>query len=241
LNYQKIYDNLIESRKIRIPDASVYYERHHIIPRSMGGDNSSENLIKLTAREHFLAHWLLWRIHRNRQMACAFAYLSGSYNDRGIITSSRGYEEARLSMKGLKCTQETKNKMSLNYNYSIERGIKISEQNIKLHSEKKIGMHGKTHSLECKLLMKEKMRGNNNAAGHKFTSEQSENLSRALTGKKKGIPLPDYQIQSIKDVNYRKWTEKYGKEEADRRRLYYDQCKIAILKKILKSDQTRIS
>jgi hypothetical protein len=36
-----------------------YTERHHIIPRSLGGDNQRENIVRLSARAHFLAHWLL--------------------------------------------------------------------------------------------------------------------------------------------------------------------------------------
>lgn len=31
MNYQKIYDRLIESRKTRLCDDNVYYERHHIV------------------------------------------------------------------------------------------------------------------------------------------------------------------------------------------------------------------
>jgi hypothetical protein len=36
-----------------------YVERHHIIPKSLGGDNSAANLVYLTGREHFICHWLL--------------------------------------------------------------------------------------------------------------------------------------------------------------------------------------
>ena len=34
----------------------VYYENHHILPKSLGGDNSKDNLVNLTAREHFICH-----------------------------------------------------------------------------------------------------------------------------------------------------------------------------------------
>jgi hypothetical protein len=36
-----------------------YVERHHRIPRSFGGRNIKENMVKLSARRHFLAHWFL--------------------------------------------------------------------------------------------------------------------------------------------------------------------------------------
>lgn len=38
-----------------------YAEVHHIVPRSLGGSNDADNLIRLTARQHFIAHWMLAR------------------------------------------------------------------------------------------------------------------------------------------------------------------------------------
>jgi hypothetical protein len=61
MNYQKIYDSLIERAKKR--ELLDYKELHHIIPRCLGGDDSPENLVYLTAEEHFLAHQLLIKIY----------------------------------------------------------------------------------------------------------------------------------------------------------------------------------
>ena len=60
--------------------------------KSMGGTNNKENLVMLTAREHFLAHWLLWRIHRNKQSAYAFSMMCnpGKSGKRKIISSMQG-------------------------------------------------------------------------------------------------------------------------------------------------------
>lgn len=41
-----------------------YTESHHIIPRSLGGSDDPTNITKLTAREHFICHWLLTKIYR---------------------------------------------------------------------------------------------------------------------------------------------------------------------------------
>ena len=71
MNYQWHYDRLIQTRRARKIEADKYYERHHIVPRSLGGSEDPENLVFLTAREHFIAHWFLWRIHSNREMAYA--------------------------------------------------------------------------------------------------------------------------------------------------------------------------
>ncbi len=62
MNYQKIYDNLIKKRLENPPTEK--FERHHIVPRSLGGSDDKENIVKLTLREHYIAHLLLCRIHR---------------------------------------------------------------------------------------------------------------------------------------------------------------------------------
>ena len=70
MNYEKIHNNIIENAKNR-NGVIGYSEKHHIIPVSMGGSNSSVNKVVLTAREHYLIHWLLYKIHKNKKMAMA--------------------------------------------------------------------------------------------------------------------------------------------------------------------------
>nr|DAM32444.1 MAG TPA: HNH endonuclease [Caudoviricetes sp.] len=65
MNYQKIYDDLMKKRLENPPTGK--FERHHIVPRSLGGSNDKENIVKLTLREHYIAHLLLCRIHRKTQ------------------------------------------------------------------------------------------------------------------------------------------------------------------------------
>jgi len=63
MNYEKIYKNIILKRKVLVPNE--YYEKHHILPRSMGGKDNKENIVCLTAKEHFLCHLLLIKIYRH--------------------------------------------------------------------------------------------------------------------------------------------------------------------------------
>jgi len=58
--YSQWYDNLVSKAKSR-PTQKGYFESHHITPRSLGGNNTKTNLVNLTAREHFLAHVLLFK------------------------------------------------------------------------------------------------------------------------------------------------------------------------------------
>ena len=64
MNYEKIYNSLIEKRQQEVLHYNKDYknEQHHIVPRSCGGSNNKENLVYLTCREHFIAHLLLVKI-----------------------------------------------------------------------------------------------------------------------------------------------------------------------------------
>lgn len=55
--YSKLYFKITSNAKQRINEG--YTEIHHIIPQSLGGSNDKDNLVELTAREHFICHWLL--------------------------------------------------------------------------------------------------------------------------------------------------------------------------------------
>ena len=55
--YTKTYYKIIEHAKLRIING--YTEKHHIIPKSIGGSDDKSNLVSLTAKEHFICHRLL--------------------------------------------------------------------------------------------------------------------------------------------------------------------------------------
>ena len=58
MTYKEFIDNILETRG-RFGCGDEYCERHHIVPKCLGGGNEEENLIDLFAREHFEAHRLL--------------------------------------------------------------------------------------------------------------------------------------------------------------------------------------
>jgi hypothetical protein len=89
MDYKRQYDELIE-RAVNRPVPTGYTENHHIIPKCMGGSDSPDNLVALTAREHFLAHRLLARMYPNhRGLTTAILLMSHK-----AVVSSRTY--ARL-------------------------------------------------------------------------------------------------------------------------------------------------
>ena len=70
MNYQKHYDLLIDRARSRILEG--YVERHHVLPKCLGGSDNKLNIVQLTPEEHFLAHVLLVKMfpeHRNLILA----------------------------------------------------------------------------------------------------------------------------------------------------------------------------
>lgn len=104
MNYQKLYNNLIKKAQVRQKEEplSGYKEKHHIKPRSLGGLDENDNLVELTAREHFLAHYLLFKMYsgyRRCKMAKAYMFMCNNSNK----TNGRSYENARLHyVRGIK-------------------------------------------------------------------------------------------------------------------------------------------
>lgn len=113
MNYIKIYNSLTYNKCHRNKNEGVYYEKHHIIPKCMGGSNEESNLVLLTFREHFLAHWILSRIYpENFKIICAWN--SFCMGNNGYRPSSRLYEYARLKfIIALSKNEERKRKNSL--------------------------------------------------------------------------------------------------------------------------------
>jgi hypothetical protein len=135
-----------------------YFEGHHIIPKSKGGVGNSnrpknnQNIVLLTSREHFLAHWILWRIHRDRPSALAFHKMLSSNKNQNRITSSKGYEEARESFR----------LTNIGNQYGKGKTKIISEEQKKNHS----------------LIMKGKYLGDNNPFFNKKHTEESKDKIR---------------------------------------------------------------
>jgi hypothetical protein len=100
MDYQKIYNQIIERAQIR--QLEGYKEKHHIIPKCLGGSNEKSNLVELTAREHFLCHLLLCEIYPNNEKLLYALWLMaiGKQKPKSLDKfklSSRIYENIKLS------------------------------------------------------------------------------------------------------------------------------------------------
>lgn len=93
--YTKVYYSIINSAKIK--SYTGYTENHHIVPKSLGGTNDKNNLVRLSAREHFICHKLLMKMvtgNARYKMIEAFSYFSNN-SKRKLIFNSRQIEEIR--------------------------------------------------------------------------------------------------------------------------------------------------
>lgn len=165
MNYQKVYNQLIERAKSenRVYHKSnsknriIYYERHHILPLCMGGEGrvsqwkSHSNIALLTGREHFLAHWLLFRINpNNKKIRYAFWIMCNikryDKNNKKYTVSSRAYEEAKKMFSdlkvGVKRDKKTIEKI-LEYNKNLDPKIKAEQSSRGWETRKKSGWQPK--------------------------------------------------------------------------------------------------
>lgn len=100
--YLTWYEHLVAKAKARL-SLDGYVERHHVIPVCFGGNNKSENIITLTAREHYIAHLLLWKMSmdkksHNKMTMALHVMVNGSGHkkqDRSYLVPSRIYEANR--------------------------------------------------------------------------------------------------------------------------------------------------
>ena len=96
--YTNLYQKFISSRPKRTHVAFDGLERHHIIPRSIGGSNSKDNIIALTPREHFIAHRILVKMCKGddaTKMALALHRMATGSHKLKYKISSRTYQYLR--------------------------------------------------------------------------------------------------------------------------------------------------
>ena len=175
LTYQAFIDNILQTRG-RFACGNEYHERHHIVPKCLGGTNEENNLIDLFAREHFEAHRLL-ALENPENNGLQYAWwnmcqIQGNEGQDRYIPTAEEFEQARkicskLSsernlgenhpMFGLHHTEQTKEKMS-----KAHKGQMTGEKN---------PMFGKHHDKEWKdrnsKMMKERHRNTPHPMGKK--------------------------------------------------------------------------
>lgn len=146
----KVYNNLIEKALLRGLDKSkldYYTERHHIYPKCMGGEDIENNYVLLTAKEHILAHMLLYRINPQ---------VDGLLRAIALMLSLPRYDIMKVSLKLASYYREEAGKLQKDKVISEDQKIKIS----KAKKGKKLGKPSEEHRLKISKSKKGKGLGN---------------------------------------------------------------------------------
>ena len=177
MNYRKVYDQIISRASSRSLEG--YAENHHIVPRCIGGSDDDTNMVRLTAREHFVSHWLLYKIHKTSSLAYAWnaMCLNGSGQER---YNSKSFEYARIAAGKAQSLRISGSGHHLyGKHHSSETRAKISEANRGLVK----------HSEEAKELRRQwVLEGKTGMLGMKHTEESKKKISDARRGKF-GVPV----------------------------------------------------
>jgi hypothetical protein len=160
MNYKSIYHRLVTKAKLenRKKSNTVYYEAHHIKPKSFGGEGDCRNtkhpnIVLLTPKEHYIAHLLLVAIYPN----------------------SPAMYKALWNMCNVK--------QNVRYQPSAKTYCKIRIEYIKKTIGSNNHFFGKTHSDEAKLKIGNKAKGRQTFLGKKHTEESKLKMRNSQLGK----------------------------------------------------------
>lgn len=133
--YTKTYFRLVQRAKElnRVKVINDGCEVHHIIPRSLGGGNSIENLVTLTYKEHRVCHRLLISMTEGQykyKMMYAYKFFNKAYDTSGVPQwGNRGPEVYRRGVLTRK--QRNNYKMGKDNNFCKPEIIEIVRKRIK--------------------------------------------------------------------------------------------------------------
>lgn len=237
--YSKWYYSIIENAKTKTIEG--YKEKHHIIPKSLGGTNDKHNIVSLTAREHFICHLLLIRMtvgkERIKMVYAAWFFNGNKKYKTDFKINNRIYESLKIERSinqkmrivskeekdlflightkahvGRVCSEETKNKIS-NSNLGKKRSNITKQRLVLAHANM---------SEEAKNIRSEKMK--EKAKNRKpMSDETKEKCASFHRGRKRSEETKQKQreaqmanlckVQIVKNKPYKLWLLENDKGE----------------------------
>ena len=180
--YTKWYFSIIDSARNRTNEG--YIEVHHIIPKCLGGLDTVDNLIELTAREHFICHWLLTKMVKEtkKQYQLWNAFSCMLYRERPgqerYKVSSKIFESIKIAGSKIK-SERFKGENNPNFGkrgtLSPIYGTKQSPEHIEKLRKTRIGKKRSEESIK-----KQKLK----ISGKSKNTDHKKKISEALMGDK---------------------------------------------------------
>lgn len=167
MDYQRHYDLLINRAKSR--NISGYTEKHHILPKCMGGGDEPENLVRLTPEEHFVAHQLLVKIYPEKR-TLVIAVLRMSYAENYVNNKIFGWLRRKHSeVIGEVIGEYWRGRKRKPFSDEHRKKISVAQ------TGKKRGPHSEEH----------KRRLSQSHRGKRLTDEHKQKLANAKLGVKR--------------------------------------------------------
>ena len=187
--YEKWYEQIVQRAKNRVLNG--YYERHHILPRSLGGLDISENIVCLTAREHFICHWLLTK------------FTVGEERDKMLYALRMMRANKSGQRYTSKITARVYEKLKTEYS-EIQRQRILGENN---------PMYGKKfyRSEEGRIKQSQMVSGDNNGAKK---PQSRKKISKSKKGVKRDPFNPEW-LEKLAESNRGENNGMYGKNHTD--------------------------
>ena len=212
MQYNRIYEQLITRGQER-ESLEGYVEKHHIIPRALGGSDDPSNIVKLTAREHFVAHLLLAKMYGGKMWHAA----NIMSNCRRYTSKDYAYVRKRHA---LEISKRHKGKI-----VSQEMRDKISQDTVR-HAKISKALKGRSKTPEhCFNLSKANK-------GKKLSDETKAKISIANTGANNsmyGKTHTNPSRQKISESNLQRVTCPHCNKEggiAAMHRWHFDNCPV---------------
>ena len=168
--YSRWYYAIVANAQCRVTNG--YTETHHIIPKSLGGTDLVENLVVLTAREHFICHRLLTKmaISKKHQYQMWNAFSCMLYRERPgqkrYKVTGRVFENIKkegAKIKSIKFSGSGNPMYGKRSELNPLFGIKKSPEHIEKIRQ---GNLGTIRSLESRDKQSKKMRGRTQSPEH---------------------------------------------------------------------------
>lgn len=137
MNYKELYYKFIAKFKEQEISENTYTEVHHILPRYCGGDDSEENLVKLTYRQHVFVHHLWFKATGDLEAEVAYKLMSGISKDKrleisrlgGLVNKRNGWLDKIRPLANTKVRQEKLRKLheEMRGDGRLEKHIKLAQ------------------------------------------------------------------------------------------------------------------
>lgn len=174
--YTNWYHAITERARARNIDS--YVEHHHILPRSLGGADDNDNLVNLTAREHFICHWLLTKMHTGEARAKMIYALNGMKRGNEFAQRYETKITARV-YENLKKEFSKVHSATMKGRIPTNKGKPMSEeQKAKIRATKAANPTKRSAEAISKTVAKQ--------IGQKRSQETKDKIRAALKGKPKG-------------------------------------------------------